>query len=105
MFSPQVGSPRLETLVVLETEPLQDIPSCMTGDELVELYKTEITRGRKETEVMLNYEKTVIIVAYRRNVKVLVKLHGEEPAVLQPRLVAKTLIFTAKFTRLDPIVV
>ena len=54
---------------------------------------------------MLNYEKTVVIVAYRRNIKVLVKLHGEEPAVSQPRLVAKTLIFTAKFTRLDPIIV
>jgi hypothetical protein len=54
---------------------------------------------------MLNYEKTVVIVAYRRNIKVLVKLHGEEPAVSQLRLVAKTLIFTAKFTRLDPIVV
>ena len=54
---------------------------------------------------MLNYEKIVVIVAYRRNIKVLVKLHGEEPAVSQPRLVAKTLIFTAKFTRLDPIVV
>ena len=43
MFSPQVGCPRLETLVLFETEPLQEIPSCMTWDELVEFYKTEIT--------------------------------------------------------------
>ena len=54
---------------------------------------------------MLNYEKTVVIVAYRRNIKVLVKLHGEELAVSQPRLVAKTHIFAAQFTRLDPIIV
>ena len=54
---------------------------------------------------MLNYEKTLVIIAYHRNIKVLVKLHGEEPAISQPRLVAKTLIFVAEFTCLDPIVV
>ena len=54
---------------------------------------------------MLNYEKTLVIVAYRRNIEGLVKLDGEELVVSQPRLVAKTLIFTAKFTRLDPFVV
>jgi len=54
---------------------------------------------------MLNYEKTLVIVAYRRNIEVLVKLHGEEPAVSQPRPVAKTLIFAALFARLAPMVV
>lgn len=44
MYSPQVSSPRLHTLVVFETETLQYIPSCMARGELVELYKTEITR-------------------------------------------------------------
>ena len=54
---------------------------------------------------MLNYEKTLVIVAYRRNIEGLVKLDGKEPVVSQPRLVSKTLIFAVEFTRLDPIVV
>ena len=54
---------------------------------------------------MLNYEKTLVIIAYRRNIEGLVKFDGEEPVVSQPRLVAKTLIFATEFTRLDPIVV
>ena len=54
---------------------------------------------------MINYEKTLVIVAYRRNIEGLVKLDGEEPVVSQVRPVAQTVIFAAEFTLMDPDVV
>ena len=54
---------------------------------------------------MLNYEKTLIIIAYHRNNEGLVKLDGEEPAVSQVRPVAQTPIIAAVITLRDPIIV
>ena len=54
---------------------------------------------------MLNYEKTLVIVAYRRNIECLVKLDGEEPVVSQVRLVAQTPIIAVVITLKDLIVV
>ena len=82
MYSPQVSAPRLHSLVVFETEPLQHISSCMAREELVELYKIKITRwSKKHKTCMLNYEKTLVIVAYHTNFEGLVKLHAEEYVV------------------------
>ena len=45
MYSPQVSAPRLNSLVVFETEPLQHISSCMAREEhisiLVKLHAKE----------------------------------------------------------------
>ena len=47
---------------------------------------------------MLNYEKTLVIVVYRRNNEGLVKLDGEKPVVPQVRHVAQTPIIAAVIT-------
>ena len=77
MFSPEVSSPRLHILKLLETELLQDIRSCIAGDVLVELKKkTEITRWSKEAQVMINYEEILVVVLYHTNIEGLFQLDG-----------------------------
>lgn len=47
---------------------------------------------------MLNYKKTLVVVAYHRNFEGLIKLHAEEPVVSHVRPVAHTPIVAAIFT-------
>jgi hypothetical protein len=54
---------------------------------------------------MLNYEKTLVIVAYRFNIEGLVELNTEAPTVYQVRPVTQTPVIAAVVTLRDPIVV
>ena len=44
---------------------------------------------------MLNYEKTLVIVAYRFNIEGLLQLNAEAPIFFQVRLVAQTPVIVA----------
>ena len=44
---------------------------------------------------MLNYEKTIVVVAYRFNFEGLLELNAEAPIIVQVRPVAQTLIVVA----------
>ena len=44
---------------------------------------------------MLNYEKTLVVVAYRFNFEGLLELNAEAPTIVQVRLVALTSIVVA----------
>ena len=46
-------------------------------------------------EVMLNYEKTLVVVAYRFNFEGLLELNAEAPIIVQVRHVAQTSIVVA----------
>ena len=54
---------------------------------------------------MLNYKKTLVVVAYRFNSEGLVELNTEAPTVYQVRPVAQTLVVAAVVELRDPIVV
>ena len=44
---------------------------------------------------MLNYEKTLVIVAYHLNIEALLKLNAQTPIIVQVRHVAQTSIVVA----------
>ena len=46
-------------------------------------------------EVMLNYEKKLVVVAYRFNFESLLELNAEAPIIVQVRHVAQTSIIVA----------
>jgi hypothetical protein len=54
---------------------------------------------------MLNYEKRLVVVAYRFNIEGLVELNTEAPTVFQVRPVAQTPVVAAIVALRDPIVV
>lgn len=54
---------------------------------------------------MLNYEKRLVVVAYRINIEGLVELNIEAPIVLWVRPVTQTLVVAAVVALRDPIIV
>ena len=49
----------------------------------------------EEAEVVLNYEKTLVVVAYRFNIEGLLELNAGAPIIVQVRPVAQTSIVMA----------
>src|SRR6266496_2456218 len=82
------------TFMISKIHPLQDIASCMAWDKLVELEKTKILHV-EEAEVVLNYEKTLVVVAYHFNIEGLLELNAEAPTFYQVRHVAQTPVIAA----------
>ena len=54
---------------------------------------------------MLNYEKRLVVVAYRTNIEGLVELNSEAPTVFQVRPVAQTPVIAGVVALGDPIIV
>jgi hypothetical protein len=54
---------------------------------------------------MLNYEKRLVVVTYRKNIEGLIELDGEAPTVFQVRPVAHTPVVGAVLALRVPIVV
>ena len=53
---------------------------------------------------MLNYEKTLVVVAYRFNIEGLLELNAEAPTFYQVRPVAQTPVIAAPVALREPII-